>query len=162
MALAAAVAIASWIVFNVFDGLMFFEPIINFHYPLPEDAVPGFILSNVTAALLGIIASMNVCTSLEVPRQKFPRHHSFFSGSTLGTVSSMYVSCSSFGFYLATIFGSAGVAASTFMPNYQIPIGLVAIGMLVLAYYSTQENFGHLQRKAYLNSSSSILRFLLI
>jgi hypothetical protein len=114
---AAAVAIASWIVFNVFDGLMFSEPIINFYYPLPEDTVPGFILSNVRAALLGIIASMKVCTSLEVPRKKFPKHHSFFSGSTLGTASSMYVSCSSFGFYSATIFGSSGVAASIFTPN---------------------------------------------
>jgi hypothetical protein len=57
----------------------------------------------------------------------------------LGTVSSMYVSCSSFGFYLATIFGSAGVAASTFMPNNQIPLGLVAIGVLAWAYYSTHE-----------------------
>lgn len=138
MALAAAVAIASWIVFNVFDGLMFFEPIINFHYPLPEDAVPGFILSNVTTALLGIIASMNVCTSLEVPRQKFPRHHSF--QDRLWARFQACVSCSSFGFYLATIFGSAGVAASTFMPNYQIlPLGLVAIGVLVLAYYSTHK-----------------------
>jgi hypothetical protein len=136
---AAAVAIASWIVFNVFDGLMFSEPIINFYHPLPEDTVPGFILSNVRAALLGIIESMNVCTSLKVPRKKFPRHHSFFSGSTLGTVSSMYVSCSSFGFYSATIFGRAGVGASTFMPNYQIPPGLVAIGVPVLAYYSTHK-----------------------
>jgi hypothetical protein len=138
VALAAAVAIASWIVFNVFDGLMFFEPIINFHYLLPEDAVPGFILSNVTTALLGIIASMNVCTSLEVPRQKFPRHHSF--QDRLWARFQACVSCSSFGFYLATIFGSAGVAASTFMPNYQIlPLGLVAIGVLVSAYYSTHK-----------------------
>ena len=137
MALAAAVAIASWIVFNVFDGLMFFEPIINFHYPLPEDAVPGFILSNVTTALLGIIASMNVCTSLELPRKKFPRHHSF--QDRLWGRFQACVSCSSFGFCLATIFGSAGVAASTFMPNYQIPLGLVAIGMFVLAYYSTHK-----------------------
>jgi hypothetical protein len=68
---AAAVAIASWIVFNVFDGLMFSEPIINFYYPLPEDTVPGFILSNVRAALLGIIASMKVCTSLEVQGKSF-------------------------------------------------------------------------------------------
>jgi hypothetical protein len=72
---AAAVAIASWIVFNIFDGLMFSEPIINFYHPLPEDTVPGFILSNVRAALLGIIQSMNVRTSLKVPRKKFPRHH---------------------------------------------------------------------------------------
>ena len=75
MAPAAAVAIASWIVFNVFDGLMFSEPIINFHHSLQEDTVPGFIPSDVRAALLGIIESMNVCTSLKVPRKKFPRHH---------------------------------------------------------------------------------------
>jgi hypothetical protein len=49
----------------------------------------------------------------------------------------MYGSCSSFGFYSATIFGSAGVAASIFTPNYQIPLGLVAIGVPVLTYYST-------------------------
>jgi hypothetical protein len=51
----------------------------------------------------------------------------------------MYVSCSSFGFYSATIFGSAGVTASIFTPNYQIPLGLVAIGVPVLAYYSTHK-----------------------
>jgi hypothetical protein len=28
---------------------------------------------------------------------------------------------------------------STFMPNYQIPLGLVAIGVPVLAYYSTHK-----------------------
>jgi hypothetical protein len=136
---AAVVAIASWIVFNVFDGLMFSEPIINFHHSLQEDTVPGFIPSDVRAALLGIIESMNVCTSLKVPTKTFPRHHSFFSRSTFGMVSSMYMSCSSFGFYSATIFGRAGVGASTLMPNYQIPLGLVAIGVPVLAYYSTHK-----------------------
>jgi hypothetical protein len=35
------------------------------------------------------------------------------------------------------MFGSAGVAASIFTPNYQIPLGLVAIGVPVLAYCST-------------------------
>jgi hypothetical protein len=44
---------------------------LTFASRFSEDAVPGLILSNVTAALLGIIASMNVCTSLEVPRQSF-------------------------------------------------------------------------------------------
>jgi hypothetical protein len=52
----------------------------------------------------------------------------------------MYVSWSSFGFYVATIFGSACVAAPSFMPNYQIlPLGLVAIGLPVWAYYSTHK-----------------------
>ena len=51
----------------------------------------------------------------------------------------MYVSCSSFGFYSANIFGSADMTASTFTPNYQIPLGLVAIGVPVLAYYYTHK-----------------------
>jgi hypothetical protein len=37
------------------------------------------------------------------------------------------------------MFGSAGVAASIFTPNYQIPLGLVAIGVPVLAYCSTHK-----------------------
>jgi hypothetical protein len=77
VALAAAVANASWIVFNVFGGLMFFEPIINFYYPLPEDAAPGFILSNVTAALLGIIASMNVYVFRSSKAKVFKTSYSF-------------------------------------------------------------------------------------
>jgi hypothetical protein len=51
----------------------------------------------------------------------------------------MYLSCTSFGFYSPTIFGSAGVTASIFTPNYQIPLGLIAIGVPVLAYYSTHK-----------------------
>jgi hypothetical protein len=60
----------------------------------------------------------------------------FLSGSTLGTVSSMCAGCSSVGFYLAATFGTAGVAASTFLSNYQLPLRLLAIGLLVWAYYS--------------------------
>jgi hypothetical protein len=137
LALAAMIAVASWIIFNVLDGLLFFEPIVSFYYPLPADAVPGFILSNITAALLGVIASMNVYL-FRNSRAKVAKT-SFFSGSTLGTVSSMCAGCSSFGFYLATLFGSAGVAASSFMSNYQIPLRLVAIGLLVWAYYSAHK-----------------------
>ncbi len=132
-ALAAAVAAMFWIIFNVFDGLLFFSPVLAFYYPLPENSVPGFILSNMTAGLVGIVVSMNVYIF---------RHHkvkfgtSFFSGSTLGTVSSMCASCSSIGFFLVTTFGGAGVAASSFMTNYQLPLRLVAIGLLLWAYYS--------------------------
>lgn len=134
VALAAAIAIISWIIFNVFDGLLFFSPVVAFYYPLPIDAVPGFVLSNITAALMGIIVSMNVYV-FRNSRAKASKS-SFFSGSTLGTVSSMCAGCSSFGFYLATLFGTAGVAASTFLSNYQIPLRLVAIGLLIWAYYS--------------------------
>ncbi|HKZ62258.1 MAG TPA: hypothetical protein VJZ68_07590 [Nitrososphaera sp.] len=54
-----AAAVAFWIIFNVLDGLLLLSP-LNFYYPVPADAVPGFILSHVTAALVGIVVSMNV------------------------------------------------------------------------------------------------------
>ena len=131
-ALAAAVAVAFWLIFNILEGLVLLFP-LNFYYPIPADALPGFVLSHLTAALVGIVVSMNVYMSrngsLKVGKA------SFLSGSTLGTVSSLCAGCSSVAFYLAATFGTAGVVASTFMSNYQLPFRLLAIGLLVWAYY---------------------------
>lgn len=137
LGLAIAVAVAFWIILNVLDGLLFFSPVLNFYYPIPQDAIPGFILTNILSSLIGIVTSMNVYA--------FRNSHaginksSFFSGSTLGTVSSICAGCSSVGFYLATTFGAAGVAASSFMSNYQIPLRLLAIGLLAWTYYSAHK-----------------------
>jgi hypothetical protein len=49
----------------------------------------------------------------------------------------MCASCSSVGFFLVSMLGSAGIAASSFMSNYQLPLRLVAIGLLLWALYST-------------------------
>lgn len=135
-ALAAAVAIAFWLIFNILDGLILLSP-LNFYYPIPADAVPGFVLSHVTTALVGIVVSMNVYMLRNVSAKggKAP----FLSGSTLGTVSSMCAGCSSVGFYLAATFGTAGVVASTFLSNYQLALRLLAIGLLVWAYYSAHK-----------------------
>jgi len=135
-ALAAAIAVTFWTIFNVLDGLILLSP-FNFYYPMPADAVPGFFLSHVTAALVGVVVSMNVYMfrNLRAKGGKAP----FLSGSALGTVSSMCAGCSSVGFYLAATFGTAGVAASTFLSNYQLPLRLVAIGLLVWAYYSVHK-----------------------
>lgn len=134
IALASSVAAAFWIVFNVFDGLLFFSPILTFYYPIPADAVPGFILSNITASLVGIVVSMNVYvfrnSKLGINKS------SLFSGSALGMASSICASCSSVGFYLVVTLGATGVAASTFLSNYQLPLRLVAIGLLIWAYYA--------------------------
>lgn len=132
-ALAAAIAVVFWTLFNVLDGLILISP-FNFYYPIPADAVTGFVLSHVTAALVGIVVSMNVYLFRNMAAKG--GRSSFLSGSTLGTVSSMCAGCSSVGFYLAATFGTVGVAASTFLTNYQLPLRLLAIGLLVWAYYS--------------------------
>lgn len=130
--IATIVGAAFWILFASFDQLLIFSPIFTFW--LPSDAIPGFIISNVTAALMGIVVSMNVYV---FRNSKLKLGASFFSGSSLSVISSTCASCSSVGFALVTTFGAAGVAASTFLSVYQIPIRLISLGLLVWAYYST-------------------------
>jgi len=132
-ALAAIVASIFWIIFSVFDQLLFFSPIFVFY--LPDDAVLGFLLSTITAVVMGIVVSMNLYL-LRHSRGLKMSIGSFFSGSTLSVISSTCASCSSLGFLLVSIFGGVGVTASTFLSNYQIPLRILSIALLVWALYS--------------------------
>jgi hypothetical protein len=102
---------------------------------LPEDAITGFVLSNVTAILLGIVVSMNIY-ALKHSRDIKLNATSFFSGSSLGLLSSTCVSCSSLGFLLVSTLGGAGITISTFLSNYQTPLRIISIALLLWAYYS--------------------------
>ena len=123
IALATLVSSIFWIIFSVFDQLLFFSPVFVFY--LPDDAVTGFILSNITAVLMGVVVSMNVYVFRHSKGLKI-NAASFFSGSTLSVLSSTCVSCSSLGFLLVSTFGGLGVTASTFLSNYQIPLRIIS------------------------------------
>ena len=133
IAIAAAVAALFWIIFNVFDELLFFSPVLVFY--LPSDAVAGFILSNITSIILGIVVSMNVYVLRHSMKRKLSVS-SLFSGSSLSVLSSTCASCSSLGFVLISAFGGIGVTVSTFLTNYQTPLRVVSILLLIWAYYS--------------------------
>jgi len=130
--IAFAIALTFWIVSSIFDQLLYFTPIVYFY--LPEDAVVGFNLATITSILLGIVVSMNIYI-FKNSKVKI-KTASFFSGSTLGVLSSTCASCSSLGFLLVSTLGAAGVTASSFLSNYQIPLRLLSIGLLVWACYS--------------------------
>ena len=129
--LALSIFVGFWILFNVLGELLFFLPVFVFY--LPEDAIPVFVLSNAISVLMGIVVSMNVYV---IKNTKLKMNRSFFSGSSVGVISGACASCSSMGFILLTSFGSIGVAASTFLSVYQIPLLLVSIALLGWAYYS--------------------------
>jgi hypothetical protein len=133
IALAGTIATIFWTVFNVFEQLFFFSPIVVFY--LPEDAIIGFILSNITAILLGIVVSMNVYALMHSRDRKL-NASSFFSGSSIGVLSSTCASCSSLGFLLVSVLGGAGITISTFLSNYQTPLRIISITLLLWAYYS--------------------------
>src|SRR5919109_1925242 len=131
--LAGTIAAIFWIVFSAFEQLLFFFPIVIFY--LPEDAIMGFILSNITAILLGIVVSMNVYV-LKHSRGLKSNAASFFSGSSISVISSTCASCSSLGFLLVSALGGAGITISTFLSNYQTPLRIISIALLLWAYYS--------------------------
>jgi hypothetical protein len=130
--LTAVVAIPLWILFNMFDQLLFFQPVWIFY--LPEDAILGFILTTIVSILLGILVSMNAYV-IKHSRMRIGRA-SLFSGSALGIISGVCSSCSSIGFLLISTFGTIGVIASNFLTIYQVPLRAVSAAILILALYT--------------------------
>jgi hypothetical protein len=51
-------------------------------------------------------------------------------------ITSFCASCSSIGFIIISTFGSAGIIATSFLTNYQIPLRLVSLCILILALYT--------------------------
>jgi hypothetical protein len=136
-------------VFTSIDQLLFFSPVLAFY--LSKDAVVDFILSNITAGLLGVVISMNIYAlrqrrhSLNNEGKKIGTTStaaSLFSGSSLGILSTACASCSSsLGFVLLSVFGSGlGVTLSTFLSNYQIPLHIVSVAILLWSYYSISKS----------------------
>ena len=132
--ISAIVTILFWIILNIAGELLFFSPIWVFY--LPDDALFGFILTNITALLIGIVVSMNtyiiVNSNLKLSR-------SLFSGTSIGLISSTCASCSSIGFALVSTFGGIGILISNFFSVYEIPLRIISIAILVYAIYSAHD-----------------------
>lgn len=129
--LAVLVFVLFWIFFNVFDELLYFTPI--FYFYIPDDAIVGFILSTASAILLGVVIPMNIYL---LRNSSIKLDKSLISGSFLTLITSVCASCSSIGFIIISTFGSAGIIATAFLTNYQTPLRLVSLGILVLALYT--------------------------
>jgi hypothetical protein len=132
ISLAAAITAGFWIIFNVFEQLLFFWPVWVFY--LPEDAIISFILTNVSAVLMGLLVSMNVYIikhfKLQISKS------SLFSGTGLSILSSTCISCSSVGFLLISTFEGLGIVVSNFLSIYQIQLRILSIAILLFALYS--------------------------
>ena len=132
--IAAIVAVPFWIVFNVFDQLLFFSPIVVFY--MRDGALPGFLLSTTTSILTGIVVSMNIYALRNTISKSLG---SLFSGSSVGVTTSMCASCSSIVLFLTTSLGTTGLVISTFLSNYQIHLRLLSLVILIWAYYSAHK-----------------------
>ena len=157
VSIAVGITAIFWVLFASLDQLLFFSPILTFY--LPEDAIADLILSSITAAILGVVVSMNVyaLNQHRLYRNSSIKHTttrkntsptvtttsaSLFSGSSLSILSTVCASCSSsIGLVLTSVFGTAlGASVSAFLSNYQTPLRIVSILILLWSWYSISKS----------------------
>ena len=117
----------------ILSEYVFLEPYVVSH--LPSGTEFGFVLIVIISSLSALVLPMNVfrINILKKSKQKM-------SGGVVGSVIGVAAgacSCGPIGFAVISTFGSVGATASAFLTNYEIPIRLVAIGILILTYFTT-------------------------
>ena len=131
-AISIVVFVFFWIILNVFEQTLFFFPIVTFY--LPDDAINGFILNNITSVLMGMLVALNVF----IFRTLFYKLDKLtILSSIFGLASSTCASCSSIGFFIISTFGAFGIVVTDFFTNYQIHLRLLSIIIILWALIST-------------------------
>jgi hypothetical protein len=112
---------------------IFLEPYFATH--IPSGSELGFVLIVILSGLSALVIPMNLfrITNLKNSKQKM-------SGSIFGTIvgsAAGACSCGPIGFAVISTFGSIGATATAFLTNYEIPIRIIAIVILVITYFTT-------------------------
>jgi len=115
------------------SGFVYFEPSLLFY--VSGDDVGRFSLVVIVSALSALVVSMSIFT-LKLMRTR--KMSSGFVGTIIGA-SAGACSCGYVGFAIISTFGAIGGTATTFLTNYEIPLRLFAIGILLYTYYVTSK-----------------------
>ena len=117
----------------ILSEYIFLEPYVVSH--LPTGTEFGFILIIILSALSALVIPMNVfrINILKTSKQKMGGG---VFGSIIGAAAGA-CSCGPVGFAVISTFGSVGATATAFVTNYEIPIRLIAIGILTITYFTT-------------------------
>lgn len=112
---------------------IFLEPYVVSH--LPKGTELGFVLIVILSALSALVIPMNIfrINILKSSRQKIGGG---IFGSIIGAAAGA-CSCGPVGFAVISTFGSVGATATTFLTNYELPIRILAIGILVVTFFTT-------------------------
>ena len=127
----------------IFSSMMFFllfisefiflEPYFVTH--IPSGSEFGFILITILSGLSALVIPMNLFRITNLKNSKQKMSGSIF-GSIVGSAAGA-CSCGPIGFAVISTFGSVGATATAFLTNYEIPIRVVAIAILVITYFTT-------------------------
>ena len=117
---------------SIVSEYLFIEPYVVFSV-YPETAF-NFSLIVIISILAGMVVGMNIFRVRLV--KKVRKIGSSITGTVIGA-SAGACSCGPIGFSIITTFGTTGSIASSFLTNYEIPLRLISIAILVLVLWTT-------------------------
>ena len=117
----------------IMSEYVFLEPYVVSHLPLGTEF--GFALIVIISALSALVLPMNVFR-ISVLKSSTQKMGGGVVGSFVGAAAGA-CSCGPIGFAVISTFGSVGATATAFLTNYEIPLRIVAIGVLMITYFTT-------------------------
>ncbi len=135
--LAVVIFVGLLIPLLIISEYIFLEPYVVSH--LPSGTELGFVLIVIVSALSGLVLSMNIFRINNFRNIAKRKISGGVFGSIIGAAAGA-CSCGPIGFAVISTFGAAGGVATSFLTNYEIPIRLLAIAILVFTYYTTAKS----------------------
>ena len=120
----------------ILSEYIFLEPYVISH--IPSGTELGFVLIVIISALSALVLPMNIFRIIMLQKSKQKMGGSIL-GSIIGAAAGA-CSCGPIGFAVISTFGSVGATATAFLTNYEIPIRIVAIGILTVTYFTTMKS----------------------
>ena len=117
----------------ILSEYIFLEPYVVSH--IPSGTEFGFVLIVTISALSALVLPMNIFRINILKKSKQKMGGGVF-GSIIGAAAGA-CSCGPIGFAVISTFGSVGATATAFLTNYEIPIRIIAIGILTITYFTT-------------------------
>ena len=117
----------------ILSEYIFIEPYVVGH--IPSGTELGFALIVMITTLSALVLPMNIfrINFLKKSKQKMGGG---LLGSVVGAIAGA-CSCGPIGFAVISTFGSVGATATAFLTSYEIPIRIIAIGILTITYFTT-------------------------
>ncbi len=120
----------------ILSEFIFLEPYVVGHVPSGTEV--GFALILMISFLSALVLPMNIFRISTLKKSKQKMSGGVF-GSVVGAVAGA-CSCGPIGFAVISTFGSIGATATAFLTNYEIPIRMIAIGILIVTYFTTAKS----------------------
>ena len=133
LAISLIIFLSMMISLSLISEFIFFEPYFVTH--IPSGSELGFILITILSGLSALVISMNLFRIINLKNSKQKMGGSIF-GTVIGSAAGA-CSCGPIGFAVISTFGSVGATATAFLTNYEIPIRVIAIAILIITYLTT-------------------------